>query len=207
MLNVNDLVMGVTKVKVLSLPRFVSQKVGDVGTFVKWDIGVSLNIGVDFGDLQKDFGKDGLYWFNSGDLEIVKDEDITNGSVSKENVPDASPDLIIYKSRWADIIENFNKTRSFITNEEVEIVKSVLKSNTPFNVVPDLKVIDPVIEKDLQTHLDANFVGTYLNACFYYRSETLKQWFYWNEDSEWEECEFDYNDVGDMLPVSFGESK
>lgn len=35
MLDVNDLVEGVTKVKILSLPHFVYQKVGDVGTFSK----------------------------------------------------------------------------------------------------------------------------------------------------------------------------
>ena len=113
-----------------------------------------------------------------------------------------SEDLIIYKSRWDEIIENLSKPLNCMTDEEVEIVKSVLKNNTPFNVVPNL--VDSVIEKEDQTHLDANYVGVGRNGCFYYRSDILKQWFYWNEDYEWGECDFDYNDVGDVLPVSFG---
>ena len=113
-----------------------------------------------------------------------------------------SEDLIIYKSRWDEIIENLSKPPNCITDEEVEIVKSVLKNNTPFNIVPNL--VDPVIEKEGQTHLNANYVGVGRNGCFYYRSDILKQWFYWNEDYEWGECDFDYNDIGDVLPVSFG---
>ena len=113
-----------------------------------------------------------------------------------------SEDLIIYKSRWDEIIENLSGPLNCMTDEEVEIVKSVLKNNTPFNVVPNL--VDSVIEKEDQTHLDANYVGVGRNGCFYYRSDILKQWFYWNEDYEWGECDFDYNDVGDVLPVSFG---
>ena len=115
-----------------------------------------------------------------------------------------SEDLIIYKSRWDEIIENLSKPLNCMTDEEVEIVKSVLKNNIPFSIVPDLKVVDPVIEKEDQTHLDANYVGVGRNGCFYYRSDILKQWFYWNEDYEWGECDFDYNDIGDVLPVSFG---
>ena len=113
-----------------------------------------------------------------------------------------SEDLIIYKSRWDEIIENLSKPLNCMTDEEVEIVKSVLKNNIPFNVVPNL--VDSVIEKEDQTHLDANYVGVGRNGCFYYRSDILKQWFYWNEDYEWGECDFDYNDIGDVLPVSFG---
>ena len=113
-----------------------------------------------------------------------------------------SEDLIIYKSRWDEIIENLSKPLNCMTDEEVEIVKSVLKNNTPLNVVPNL--VDSVIEKEDQTHLDANYVGVGRNGCFYYRSDILKQWFYWNEDYEWGECDFDYNDIGDVLPVSFG---
>ena len=116
-----------------------------------------------------------------------------------------SEDLIIYRSRWDEIIENLSKPLNCMTDEEVEIVKSVLKNNTPFNVVPNL--VDSVIEKEDQTHLDANYVGVGRNGCFYYRSDILKQWFYWNEDYEWGECDFDYNDIGDVLPVSFGGSK
>ena len=113
-----------------------------------------------------------------------------------------SEDLIIYKSRWDEIIENLSKPLNCMTDEEVEVVKAVLKNNTPFSIVPDL--VDPVIEKEDQTHLDANYVGVGRNGCFYYRSDILKQWFYWNEDYEWGECDFDYNDIGDVLPVSFG---
>ena len=113
-----------------------------------------------------------------------------------------SEDLIIYKSRWDEIIENLSKPLNYMTDEEVEVVKAVLKNNTPFSIVPDL--VDPVIEKEQQTHLDANYVGVGRNGCFYYRSDILKQWFYWSEDYEWGECDFDYNDVGDVLPVSFG---
>ena len=129
-------------------------------------------------------------WFNRNQLELV------------EGQTNESPDLIIYKSRWDEIIENLNKPLNCMSDEEVEIVKSVLKNNTPFNIVPDL--VDSVIEKEDQTHLDANYVGVGRNGCFYYRSDILKQWFYWNEDYEWGECYFDYNDVGDVLPVSFG---
>ena len=113
-----------------------------------------------------------------------------------------SEDLIIYKSRWDEIIDNLSKPLNCMTDEEVEIVKSVLKNNTPFYVVPNL--VDSVIEKEDQTHLDANYVGVGRNGCFYYRSDILKQWFYWNEYYEWGECDFDYNDIGDVLPVSFG---
>ena len=129
-------------------------------------------------------------WFNRNQLELV------------EGQTNESPDLIIYKSRWDEIIENLSKPLNCMSDEEVEIVKSVLKNNTPFSIVPDL--VDPVIEKEDQTHLDANYVGVGRNGCFYYRSNILKQWFYWNEDYEWGECYFDYNDVGDVLPVSFG---
>ena len=132
-------------------------------------------------------------WFNRSQLELV------------EGQTNESPDLIIYKSRWDEIIENLSKPLNCMTDEEVEIVKSVLKNNTPFNIVPDL--VDSVIEKEDQTHLDANYVGVGRNGCFYYRSDILKQWFYWNEDYEWGECYFDYNDVGDVLPVSVGGSK
>ena len=133
-------------------------------------------------------------WFKRTQLELV------------EGQTNESPDLIIYKSRWDEIIENLEGGYGML-DEEVEVVKSVLKNNTPFSIVPDLKVFDPVIKKEEQTHLDANFVGIGRNGCFYYRSDILKQWFYWNEASEWGECDFDYNDIGDVLPVSFGESK
>ena len=202
MLDVNDLVEGITKVKVLSLPNFVYQKVGDVGTFSKKGNKYSnFLIGVTFGDLQVGGGDEGLYWFDSKDLEIVENlqKEVTNQS---SDVSSQSEDLIIYKARWDEIIEGINDACN-MTEEEEEVVKSVLKNNIPFNVV-DLKVFDPVIEKEQQTHLDANFVGIQGNPCFYYRSYFLKQWFWWSEDSEWEECDFDYGDVNDTLPVSFG---
>ena len=195
MLDVNDLVEGVTKVKVLSFSHFVYQKVGDVGTFSKKGNKYNNNIiGVTFGDIQVGGGEEGLYWFDPKDLEIVE-------NIQKE-VTNQSPDLLIYKSRWDEIIENLSKPLNCMSDEEVEVVKSVLKNNIPFNVVPNL--VDHVIEKEQQTHLDANYVGVGRNGCFYYRSDILKQWFNWNEYYEWGECDFDYNDIGDVLPVSFG---
>ena len=113
-----------------------------------------------------------------------------------------SEDLIIYKSRWDEIIENLSKPLNCMTDEEVEIVKSVLKNNTPFYVVPNL--VDSVIEKEDQTHLDANYVGVGRNGCFYYRSDILKQWFWWSEDLKWVDTEIDYYDFCELLPVSFG---
>ena len=202
MLDVNDLVEGVTKVKVLSLPHFVYQKVGDVGTFSKKGNKYNNNIiGVTFGDIQVGGGEEGLYWFDPKDLEIVENiqKEVTNQS---PDMYSQSEYLIIYKSRWDEIIENLSEPLNCMTDEEVEIVKSVLKNNIPVNVVPNL--VDHVIEKEQQTHLDANYVGVGRNGCFYYRSDILKQWFNWNEDYEWGECDFDYNDIGDVLPVSFG---
>lgn len=123
-----------------------------------------------------------------------------------ENVT-PSEDLIFYKSRWDEIIDNLEGGYG-MTDEEVDIVKSVLKNNIPFNVVPDLRVVDIVIEKENQTHLDANYFGIQGDPCFYYRSYLLKQWFWWNH-SKWKECEFDFNELLTELfnPVSFGESK
>ena len=160
-------------------------KLGDIGTFVE-ECPLTFNILL--------MCKTWKYavWFKRTQLELV------------EGQTNESPDLIIYKSRWDEIIENLSKPLNCMTDEEVEIVKSVLKNNTPFYVVPNL--VDSVIEKEDQTHLDANYVGVGRNGCFYYRSDILKQWFYWNEDYEWGECDFDYNDIGDVLPVSFGES-
>ena len=202
MLDVNDLVEGVTKVKVLSLPNFVYQKVGDVGTFSKKGNKYNNNIiGVTFGDIQVGGGNAGLYWFYPKDLEIVENiqKEITNQS---PDMTSQSEYLIIYKSRWDEIIENLSKPLNCMTDEEVEIVKSVLKNNIPFNVVPNL--VDSVIEKEDQTHLDANYVGVGRNPCFYYRSYFLKQWFYWNEDLKWVDTEIDYYDFCELLPVSFG---
>ena len=149
-------------------------KLGDIGTFVE-ECPLTFKI-----LLMCNTWKYAV-WFNRNQLELVEGQ-------TNEN-----HDLIIYKSRWDEIIENLSKPLNCMTDEEVEIVKAVLKNNTPFNVVPNL--VDSVIEKEDQTHLDANYVGVGRNGCFYYRSDILKQWFYWNEDYEWGECDFDYNDV------------
>lgn len=133
MLDVKDLVEGVTKVKVLSLPSFVRQKVGDEGTFVKTHKRDILYIGVTFGDIQIGEGSEGLYWFSSEHLEIVDNNDNKIPDVSSQ-----SEDLIIYKSRWDEIIDNLEGGYG-MSDEEVEVVKSVLKNNVPFNVV-DLSV-------------------------------------------------------------------
>ena len=158
-------------------------KLGDIGTFVE-ECPLSFNVRLTCKTWKYDV------WFKRTQLELV------------EGQTNESPDLIIYKSRWDEIIENLSKPLNCMTDEEVEIVKSVLKNNTPLNVVPNL--VDSVIEKEDQTHLDANYVGVGRNGCFYYRSDILKQWFYWNEYYEWGECDFDYNDIGDVLPVNFG---
>ena len=159
-------------------------KLGDIGIFVD-ECPLTFNIQLTCETWNY------AVWFKRNQLELV------------EGQKNESPDLIIYKSRWDEIIDNLEGGYG-MTDEEVEVVKSVLKNNVPFNVVEKPVVIDPVIEKEDQTHLDANYVGVGRNGCFYYRSNILKQWFYWNEDYEWGECYFDYNDVGDVLPVSFG---
>ena len=105
----------------------------------------------------------------------------------------------IVKSRWEEIIENIQGGYG-MTDEEADIVKSILTNNKPFNVVP--VPIDTVLSKEEHNHLDATHVGTYGNPCLYYRSDILKKWFYF--DNKWLECEFDYEDCDDLLPVSFG---
>ena len=184
-LNVGDKVRVVNNVD-NNVERFKFVRVGDIAKVL------SFNNEPPMVELYSDNWKHSLY-FKEFQFEPIL-------ATSK------SEDLIIYKSRWDEIIENLSKPLNYMSDEEVEVVKSVLKNNTPFSIVPDLKVIDSVIEKEDQTHLDANYVGVGRNGCFYYRSDILKQWFYWNEYYEWRECacDFDYNDVSDMLPVSFG---
>lgn len=109
-----------------------------------------------------------------------------------------SEDLIIYKSRWDELVESVNDACN-MTQEEEEIIKSVLKNNVPFNVVA---VSDPIIEKKEQTHLDATHIGDTWNASFYYKSEILKKWFWWNEEYAWEECEFDYDNISQLFPIT-----
>ena len=112
-----------------------------------------------------------------------------------------SEDLIIYKSRWDEIIENLSKPLNCMTDEEVEIVKAVLKNNTPFNVVPNL--VDLVISKEVQTHLDATHIGDTGQFNLYYMSKLLNKLFWWDNTS-WVESSFNYEDDGDLIPVSFG---
>ena len=185
MLDVNDLVEGVTKVRILTLPKGVEQEVGDVGIFQKNDGDDRLPLEVDF--------KYDYWYFDPEHLEIVESEDNLVKSTSQ------SEDLIIYKSRWDEIIENLSKPLNIMTDEEVEIVKSVLKNNVPFCVVD---VSDPILEKREQTHLDATHIGDTGNASLYYKSEILKKWFCWNEDYIWEECKFDYQDDQDLFPIT-----
>ena len=176
MLDVNDLVEGVTKVRILELPSFVSQNIGDVGIFQHNDGDDELPLKVEFED---------EYWFFDPEhLEIV-----------------GSEDLIIYKSRWDEIVESLESGYG-LTDEEVEVVKSVLKNNVPFNVANDPVIIDPIIEKEEQTHLDATHIGDTGNASLYYKSEILKKWFCWYEDYTWEECNFDYRDDQDLFPIT-----
>lgn len=188
MLDVNDLVEGVTKVRILTLPRGVEQEVGDVGIFQKNDGDDNLPLKVDF--------KHDYWYFDPEHLEIVESEDKPVKSTNQ------SEDLIIYKSRWDEIIDNLHKPLNFMTDEEVGVIKSVLKNNVPFNIVNDPVIVDPIIEKEEQTHLDATHIGDTGNASLYYKSEILKKWFCWNEDYIWEECKFDYQDDEDLFPIT-----
>lgn len=108
-----------------------------------------------------------------------------------------SEDLVIYKSRWDELVESVNDACN-MTQEEEEIIKSVLKNNVPFNVV---EISDPIIEKEEQTHLDATHIGDTGNGAFYYKSEILKKWFWWGAEN-WEDCEFDYQDSEDLFPIT-----
>ena len=187
MLDVNDLVEGVTKVRILTLPEWVEQEVGDVGIFQKTD-------GDDNNPLKVDFKHD--YWyFDPEYLEIVESDD------EPVKLSTQSEDLIIYKSRWDEIVESLESGYG-LTDEEAEVVKSVLKNNVPFNVAHDPVIIDLIIEKGEQTHLDATHIGDTGNVSFYYKSEVLKKWFCWNEDYIWEECKFDYQDDQDLFPIT-----
>ena len=188
MSNEKVLVKNVTRLRVRNnvdnnVGKIAFVKLEDIGTFVE-ECPLTFNILL--------MCKTWKYtvWFKRTQLELV------------EGQTNESPDLIIYKSRWDEIIENLSKPLNCMTDEEVEIVKSVLKNNTPFNVVPDL--VDSVIEKEDQTHLDANYVGMRGNPCFYYRSHIIKQWFWWSEDLKWVDTEIDYYDFCELLPVSFG---
>ena len=87
-----------------------------------------------------------------------------------------------------------------LTDEQVTLVKSVLKSNVPSSVVTDK--LDPVISKEVQTHLDANYIGDDSNCVLYYKSDVLKKWFYWNEYCFWVECGFAYEDDSNLFPIS-----
>lgn len=156
-------------------------KIGDIATITKFGV---LTPAV---ELYCDSWKTKLY-FELHQIESV--EKVTQ-----------SEDLIIYKSRWDEIIEDLEGGYG-MTDEEVEIVQSVLKNNTPFNVVEDPIIVDPVISKEEQTHLDATHVGNTGNSTFYYKSELLKKWFWWNDDNMWEECEFEYDNISQLLPIA-----
>ena len=188
MLDVKDLVEGVTKVRILTLPRGVEQEVGDVGIFQKNDGDDNLPLKVDF--------KHDYWYFDPEHLEIVESEDKPVKSTNQ------SEDLIIYKSRWDEIVENLRKPFNTMTDGELEIVKSVLKNNVPYSVVNDPVTVDPIIEKEEQTHLDATHIGDAGNASLYYKSEILKKWFWWGEDYKWVECNFDYRDDYDLFPIT-----
>lgn len=176
MLDVNDLVEGVTKVRILSLPKGVRQDRGDVGIF-------QYNVGDNTLPLKVEFEYE-FWYFDPEHLEIVGSEDEPAKSTNQSEY------LIIYKSRWDEIVESLEGGSNGVagmTDEEAEVVKSVLKNNVPFNVV---EALDPIIEKGKQTHLDATHIGDVGNASLYYKSEILKKWFWWDEDDAWEECDF-----------------
>ena len=162
MLDVKDLVEGITKVRILTLPRGVEQEVGDVGIFQKNDGDDNLPLKVDF--------KHDYWYFDPEHLEIVESEDKPVKSSTYQ-----SEDLIIYKSRWDEIVENLSKPLNTMTDEEAEIVKSVLKNNVPYSVINAPVIVDPIIEKEEQTHLDATHIGDTGNASLYYKSEILNQ--------------------------------
>lgn len=108
----------------------------------------------------------------------------------------------IRKSRWDEIIDNLTSNGE-MSKAELNLVKSVLKNNTPYEVVPD--PTDFVIEKEVQTHLDANFVGKGGNPHFYYKSEILNTWFCWDEDYDcWQECDFQDVTDDEFIVVKFG---
>lgn len=55
---------------------------------------------------------------------------------------------MISQSRWDWIVEEVvfgAKIRIFVTGEELQLVESILKNNTPFQVVPDQLFYDDVI--------------------------------------------------------------
>ena len=191
MLDVNALVEGVTKVLILKVPSYVRQDIGDVGIFQHNDGDDELPLRVEF--------ESKCWYFDPEHLEIVESEDKPVKSTNQ------SEDLIIYKSRWDEIVESLEGGSNGVTgmtDEEAEIVKSVLKNNVPFNIVNDPVIVDPIIEKEEQTHLDATHIGGVCNAGFYYKSEILKKWFWWGEDYTWEECNFDYRDGQDLFPIT-----
>ena len=66
---------------------------------------------------------------------------------------------------------------------------------------------DSVIDKEFQTHLDATHIGGTGNSTLYYKSETLKNWFWWNEACGWEDCAFGYDeDTSDLYSISISKS-
>ena len=262
MLDINKVVLGETKVRIIEIPNGVEQKVGDVGTIVGDTISASLPISVKFGDSDSN-GKN-WWWFNSKHLEILEDsvneENVVEynigdkfrvinldgdlnlskcgvkvgdvgeiiqaseynntvllhnenwtgeeGYTSKDvcfNKSNIEPFVEVTESRWNEIIESMDFGYD-LTDQEVNLVKSVLKSNLPSNVVADK--VDPVISKEVQTHLDANYIGDIGNCALYYKSDVLKKWFCWDNYLYcWEDCSFPYEDISNLSPITIAVNK
>lgn len=157
-------------------------------------------------------------WFKPEQLEYLVNHEKYNdvrkfnyvklGKISNIASKPQQQDVVIFKSRWDELVNKLTSECSSIvgmTDDEAEIVRSVLKDNTPFCVVDD--PIDPIINKEEQTHLDATHVGDTGNCALYYKSEILKKWFWWNDEYTWEECYFKYGDeVPDLFPITISKS-
>lgn len=263
MLDINKVVVGETKVRIIEIPNGVEQKVGDVGIIVINDNSPYLPLSVKFSNNQcGDSEYKDSWWFNPKHLEIVEDDaneengveynigdkfrvvnldgDLNlskcgvkvgdvgeiiqvseynntvllynenwigeEGYASKEVCfykSNIEPFVEITKSRWEEIIESMDFGYD-LTDKEVTLVKSVLKSNAPSNVVEDKK--DPVISKEVQTHLYANYIGSG-SSTLYYKSEILKKWFYWCDLDYWEDCSFSYEDDSNLIPIAIAVNK
>ena len=179
-LNISTLKKGdkvrITDNKANNVGVFGFVEVGDVATYtgVHYENRVLLNCG----DWEESV------WFLLHQIELVSTDQTE-----------------ICKSRWDEIIDNLT-SNSEMSKAEIDLVKSVLKNNIPYEVVPD--PTDPIIEKGVQTHLDANFVGKTGNPHFYYKSEILNTWFCWDDDyNYWQECDFEDVRDDDFIVVKF----
>ena len=88
MLDINKVVVGETKVRIIEIPNGVEQKVGDVGIIVANDNSPYSPLAVNFGDNQRD-GSMGsnCWWLNPEHLEIVEDS-VNEGCVVEYNIGD-----------------------------------------------------------------------------------------------------------------------